>query len=62
MLCCSAELLLVGAFSLEFVENYLAQTQVVRGNFNVLVALDVFESFLEAEHHRWHNLGFFVGA
>src|SRR2546425_619262 len=41
-----------GAFALVFVENFLAQTQVLRRGFDVYVGADIFESAFKAEAER----------
>ena len=56
------ELVFVGAFAFDFVEDDFAQTQMVGGHFHVFIFFDVFEGFFEREHHRGNDAGFVVGS
>ena len=45
------ELSLSGAFALYLVEDYLAQTDRLRCNLDILVSLDVLQRFLKREYY-----------
>jgi hypothetical protein len=40
-------LLTVGALALRLVEDYLAKAEVMRCNFHIFIAFDIFQSFFE---------------
>ena len=46
-------LILVCAFALEFIENDLADTHVVRCYLYILILLDVLQCFFEREDYWW---------
>ena len=46
-------LTLIRAFALEFIEDDLADTHVVRGYLYVLILLDILQRLLQREDDRW---------
>ena len=54
--------LLIGTFAFELVEDYLAQTQMVRSHFDILILLDILEGLFEREHYRGDDTGLIVGS